>query len=146
MLRKILLILATAGILCAQPKAGKGGGNQAQSIQEVKPGLYVVTGAGGNSSVRVTSDGIILVDGKLPAEGNFDKLMELIKSVSNQPIKYMLLTHHHQDHNGNNNKLLAKGIPVTAQETLKKNLETNAATPQPAPPSLTYLTDYTIKL
>jgi cyclase len=148
-LRKILftlILLATIGIISAQPKGGKGGGNQAQAIKEVKPGLYVVTGAGGNSSVRVTSEGIILVDGKLPAEGNFDKLMELIKSVSNQPIKYMLLTHHHQDHTGNNNKFLAMGIPVIAQENLKKNLETYAATPQPAPPSLTYLTDYTVKL
>src|SRR3977135_382679 len=115
MLRTILLltiILASVGSLCAQPKGGKGGGNQDQAIKEVKPGLYVVTGAGGNSSVRVTNEGIILVDGKLPAEGNYDKLMELIKSVSNQPIKYMLLTHHHQDHTGNNDKFLALGIPI----------------------------------
>ncbi|HEV8414503.1 MAG TPA: hypothetical protein VGQ49_12985 [Bryobacteraceae bacterium] len=82
MSRKILffcLMLATAGFAYAQGKGGKGGGNQAQAIKEVKPGLYVVTGAGGNSSVRVTNDGIILVDGKLPAEGNYEKLMELIK-------------------------------------------------------------------
>ena len=71
-MRKILFtlfILATAGVVCAQPKGGKGGGNQAQAIKEVKPGLYLVTGAGGNSSVRVTSQGIILVDGKLPPQG-----------------------------------------------------------------------------
>jgi len=146
MLRKILLILATVGILCAQPKGGKGGGNQAQAIKEVKPGLYVVTGAGGNSSVRVTSEGIILVDGKLPAEGNYDKLMELIKSVSSQPVKYVLLTHHHQDHTGNNDKFLALGIPVIAHENLKSNLVTYAATPKPAPPSVTYSTGYTVKL
>ena len=149
MLRKIqffLFILATAGVLCAQQKGGKGGGNQAQAIKEVKAGLYVVTGAGGNSSVRVTSEGIILVDGKLPAEGNYDKLMELIKSVSNQPIKYMFLTHHHQDHTGNNDKFLALGIPVIAHENLKSNLVTYAATPKPAPPSVTYSTDYTVKL
>ena len=146
MLRKILFILATVGIICAQPKGGKGGGNQAQAIKEVKPGLYVVTGAGGNSSVRVTSEGIILVDGKLPAEGNYDKLMELIKSVSSQPVKYVLLTHHHQDHTGNNDKFLAMGIPVIAHENLKSNLVTYAATPKPAPPSVTYSTDYTVKL
>ena len=149
-MRKILFILivsaAAAGIVCAQPKGGKGGGNQAQAIKEVKPGLYVVTGAGGNSSVRVTSEGIILVDGKLPAEGNYDKLMELIKSVSNQPIKYMFLTHHHQDHTGNDDKFLALGIPVIAHENLKSNLVTYAATPKPAPPNVTYSTEYTVKL
>jgi glyoxylase-like metal-dependent hydrolase (beta-lactamase superfamily II) len=143
----LTFMLATAGIVCAQPKGGgKGGGNQAQAIKEVKPGLYLVTGAGGNSSVRVTSEGIILVDGKLPAEGNYDKLMELIKSVSNQPIKYMLLTHHHQDHTGNNDKFLALGIPVIAHENLKSNLVTYAATPKPASPSVTYSKDYTVKL
>jgi len=146
MLRKILFILATVGIIYAQPKGGKGGGNQAQAIKEVKPGLYLVTGAGGNSSVRVTSEGIILVDGKLPAEGNYDKLMELIKSVSNQPIKYVLLTHHHQDHTGNDDKFLALGIPVIAHENLKSNLVTYAATPKPASPSVTYSTDYAVKL
>jgi cyclase len=149
MSRKILffcLMLATAGFAFAQGKGGKGGGNQAQAIKEVKPGLYVVTGAGGNSSVRVTNDGIILVDGKLPAEGNYEKLMELIKSVSNQPIKYMFLTHHHQDHTGNDDKFLAMGIPVIAHENLKSNLTTYAATPKPAPPSVTYSKDYTVKL
>jgi len=53
MSRKILLfclMLATAGFAFAQAKGGKGGGNQAQAIKEVKPGLYVVTGAGGNFS------------------------------------------------------------------------------------------------
>ena len=128
MLRKILFtlfLLATIGTAFAQPKGGgKGGGNQAQAIKEVKPGLYVITGAGGNSSVRVTSEGIILVDGKLPAEGNYDKLMDLIKSVSNQPIKFMFLTHHHQDHTGNNAKFLEQGIPVIAHENLKSNLVT----------------------
>lgn len=149
-MRKILFTLivfvAAAGTAAAQPKGGKGGGNQAQAIKEVKPGLYLVTGAGGNSSVRVTSEGIILVDGKLPAAGNFDKLMELIKSVSNQPIKYMFVTHHHQDHTGNDDKFLALGIPVIAQENLKSNLLTYAANPKPAPPSVTYPTEYTVKL
>ena len=149
-MRKILFTLivfvAASGIVCAQPKGGKGGGNQAQAIKEVKPGLYLITGAGGNSTIRVTNEGIILVDGKLPAEGNYDKLMELIKSVSNQPIKYMFLTHHHQDHTGNDDKFLALGIPIIAHENLKSNLVTYAATPKPAPPSITYSKDYTVKL
>jgi hypothetical protein len=65
-IRLLTFMLAAAGLVCAQPKGGKGGGNQAQAIKEVKPGLYLVTGAGGNSSVRVTSEGIILVDGNSP--------------------------------------------------------------------------------
>jgi cyclase len=153
-MRKALLILtaaaAAAGIVQAQGKGGRGGrGGGApamQTIKEVKPGLYVVIGAGGNSGVRVTSEGIILVDGKLPAAGNFDRLMELIKSVSNQPIKYMFNTHHHQDHTGNNDKFLAMNIPIIAQENLKSNLVDYNATPKPAPPTITYDKKYVVKL
>ena len=50
---------------------GRGGGQPVQPIQMVKPGLYVVPGGGSNSIVRVTSEGVILVDTKLPGEANY---------------------------------------------------------------------------
>src|SRR6185437_1957263 len=105
---------------------------------QVKPGLYIITGAGGNTTVRVTGEGLIVVDGKLPGEGNYDALMKLIKGVSDQPIKYLIVTHHHADHTGNNQRFLDAGVPVVATENLKKNLETYAYNPKPAPPSITY--------
>ena len=37
-----------------------------QAIKEVKPGLYMITGGGGNAAVRVTSDGLVVVDSKSP--------------------------------------------------------------------------------
>src|SRR5262245_62330848 len=46
---------------------GRGGGapaQQAQMIKQIKPGIYMVTGAGGNSTVRVTDAGVIVVDSK----------------------------------------------------------------------------------
>ena len=54
-----------AGSLAQAPAqgAGRGGGQPVQTIQMVKPGLYVVPGGGANSIVRVTSEGVILVDG-----------------------------------------------------------------------------------
>src|SRR5262249_13897975 len=51
---------------------GRGGGGGAPAIKMVKPGLYMVTGAGGNSVVRVTNDGIVVVDTKNPGEANFN--------------------------------------------------------------------------
>ena len=41
---------------------GRGGGQPVQPIQMLKPGLYVVPGGGANSLVRVTNEGVILVD------------------------------------------------------------------------------------
>jgi len=146
MLRTIFLssfaFLAGAALAQPQPPAAPsvGGRNtpQPQAIQQVKPGLYMITGAGGNTTVRVTSQGLIVVDGKLPGQANYDALMALIKGVSDQPVKYLIVTHHHADHTGNNQRFLDAGVQVVAHENLKKNLVTYQVDPKPAPPSVTY--------
>ena len=123
-------ILAGAMLMQPQPPAAPAGGGrgapQPQAIQQVKPGLYMITGAGGNTTVRVTNQGLIVVDGKLPGQANYDALMALIKGVSDQPIKYLIVTHHHADHTGNNQRFLDAGVQVVAHENLKKNLVTYA--------------------
>jgi cyclase len=145
-----LAILAATVLAQAQPAAPAAGGRgapQPQAIQQVKPGLYMITGAGGNTTVRVTSQGLIVVDGKLPGQANYDALMALIKGISDQPIKYLIVTHHHADHTGNNQRFLDAGVQVVAHENLKKNLVTYASDPKPAPPSMTYPgAEYTLTL
>jgi cyclase len=139
----------TASVVAqAQPPQAAGGRPpQPQAIQQVKPGLYMITGAGGNTTVRVTSQGLIVVDGKLPGQANYDALIALIKGVSDQPVKYLIVTHHHADHTGNNQRFLDAGVQVVGHENLKKNLETYAADPKPAPPSVTYPgASYTVTL
>lgn len=133
------LSIAFAGVLAvAGAYAQRGGAPQPQAIQQVKPGLFMITGAGGNTTVRVTSAGLIVVDGKLPGEANYNALMALIKGVSDQPIKYLIVTHHHADHTGNNQRFLDAGVQIVGTENLKKNLETYDFTPKPAPPTITY--------
>src|ERR1700679_1446165 len=122
----------------AAPASGGRGAPQPQAIQQVKPGLYMITGAGGNTTVRVTNQGLIVVDGKLPGQSNYDALMALIKGVSDQPIKSLIVTHQHDDHTGNNQRFLDAGVQVIGHENLKKNLVTYAVDPKPAPPSMTY--------
>jgi cyclase len=149
----ITLAILSAAVLAqpqqqpGPPAAGGRGAPQPQAIQQVKPGLYMITGAGANTTVRVTSQELIVVDGKLPGQANYDALMALIKGVSDQPIKYLIVTHHHADHTGNNQRFLDAGVQVVGHENLKKNLVTYAVDPKPAPPSLTYPgAEYTITL
>ena len=73
---------------------------QSLSIDQVKDGLYAIIGSGGNVGVRVTSDGVILIDDKFPR--NFAEIQGLVAQVSDQPVKYVLNTHHHGDHAGGN--------------------------------------------
>src|SRR5712691_5812150 len=71
------------------------------AIKQVKPGLYMVINGGGNSTVRVTDQGVILVDTKNLGDQFYNDLMAQIKTVTPQPVKYVVVTHVHQDHSGN---------------------------------------------
>jgi len=156
MFRNIVFALAlgAAALLGQDQPAGRGGrgggrgpaGPPNLATQQVKPGLFMITGAGANTEVRVTNDGLIVVDGKLPGDANYTALMEQIKMISPQPIKYLIVTHHHADHTGNNNKFLAAGVQIVANENLNKYLADYQQTPKPADATITYDKEYTIKL
>lgn len=74
-------------------------------LNKVKDDLYVIQDNGsGNVAVYITNEGTILVDDKF--ERNYDGIMEKIKSVTDKPVKYVMSTHHHADHTGNNAKFL----------------------------------------
>src|SRR5271156_226129 len=70
------------------------------TISKVKDDLYDIVGDGGNVAVYVTGEGVILVDDKY--EQDHDQIVAKVKSVTPQPIKYILTTHHHSDHSGGN--------------------------------------------
>ena len=99
LMRKIVLssvFVATAFTLAAVGVQAQ----QSLSIEQVKDGLYAIIGNGGNVGVRVTSEGVILIDDKFPQD--FAEIQELVGTVSDQPVRYVLNTHHHGDHSGGN--------------------------------------------
>jgi cyclase len=148
MIRKTsILMIFLAALGFTQNRGGRGrGGPPNLMTQQVKPGLFMISGAGANTEVRVTNDGLIVVDGKLPGEQNYNALMEQIKMISSQPIKYIIITHHHADHAGNDDRFLAAGVKVVANENFNKNLVNYQANPKPAPANVTYAKQYVIKL
>ena len=154
---KGFLILSLAGIICflslttfAQRGGGRGGpvaGQTVEKIKLLKPNLYEITGGGANTLVRVTNQGLIVVDTKNPSDENFNRLMEEIKSVTDQPVKYVINTHHHPDHVGNNQKFIDAGAQVVALEALKMWMEKDPRTTAiPGRPTQTFPKDYTLKL
>jgi glyoxylase-like metal-dependent hydrolase (beta-lactamase superfamily II) len=135
-------------------RAGAQPQQQPMAIKMVKPGLYMVTGGGGNSTVRVTDQGVILVDTKNLGDQFYNELMGQIKTVTNQPVKYAFVTHVHQDHSGNIGKFVQAGVQVITNDGLKRNLETGgadgkgytSAAGKPSPPNVTYTKNKKIKL
>jgi len=146
--------LVTTGLLAqAPPGGGRGGGKGApkagatvEKIRLLKPNLYMITGGGANTLVRVTPEGLILVDTKNPGDDNYNRVMEEIKSVSDLPVKYVLNTHHHPDHVGTNQKFIDAGATVIALEALKTNMASDGRTKDiPGRPTQTFAKDYVLK-
>src|SRR5262245_1703969 len=69
---------------------------------------YMLEGQGGNITVAVGSDSIIMVDGQFPQLS--EKIMAAIKAISPLPIKYMINTHFHGDHTGGNDNFAKAGV------------------------------------
>lgn len=106
------------------------------SIEQVKDGLYAIIGSGGNVGVRVTREGVILIDDKFPR--NFTEIQELVAQVSDQPVRYVLNTHHHGDHAGGNVEYI-KFAEIIAHQNARDNMVRGD---QDAPPRLVF-TDQT---
>jgi len=88
---------------------------------------------GGNVAVYLTDDGVVLVDAK--TDGMHDDLVAKVASLTDKPIKYVVLTHNHADHSGGAAKLQALGATVVASAA---NREHMAAAGQPGLPEVSY--------
>jgi glyoxylase-like metal-dependent hydrolase (beta-lactamase superfamily II) len=66
-------------------------------LQEIKPGVYVVSAGGYNSMFLVTQEGVVVVDTP-PAIG--DKIFAAVSEVSDRPITHLIYSHAHKDHIG----------------------------------------------
>jgi len=102
------------------------------SIEQVKDGLYMITGPGGNIGVRTTSEGVILIDNKYPQD--FDEIQSLVASVSDLPVRYVINTHHHGDHSGSNAGYIEVAEIIAHQNARDNMIRGN----QDAPPRLVY--------
>jgi cyclase len=109
---------------------------QGLSIELVKAGLYAIMGSGGNVGVRVTSEGVILIDDKFPQ--NFNEIQRLVRTVSDQPVRYVLNTHHHGDHAGGNVEYINISEIIAHQNARDNMVRGN----QDAPPRVVF-TDQT---
>lgn len=132
---RVSLVLALCIVLLGSYLYAQFGDKPAQlSTIKIKDDLFVIYNdlVPGNTTVLVTTQGLILVDNKF--EIDFDNLMAQIRKISNQPIRYVINTHYHGDHSGGNPKMQAQNVQVVASERARRKMvETN----QPGTPNVT---------
>ena len=78
---------------------------------------YMLEGQGGNITVAVGSDGIIMVDSQFAPLS--DKIKAAIKAISPLPVKYLVNTHFHGDHTGGNANFARDGATVVAHDNIR---------------------------
>jgi cyclase len=91
-----------------------------EKVTDLGHNMYALTGAGGNTTVAVGSDAVIVVDTRFAPV--YDKLKAAITALSPLPIKYMINTHYHGDHTGGNEPFAQSGATLVAYETLPERM------------------------
>src|SRR5256712_10595873 len=98
----IALAIVIGGILASIQALTQQQAPPALTMDKIKDDLYEIVGDGGNVAVLVTNEGVLLIDDKF--QQDHDQILEKVKSGTNQPIKYVIKTHYHEDHSGGKGK------------------------------------------
>ena len=119
-------------LLVAYVRAQQFGSQPAKlNIVKVKDDLFVIRNdfVPGNTTALVTNEGVVLVDDKF--EQDAPNILSLLKTVTNQPVKYVVNTHHHGDHSGGNARMQMAGAQLIASEQARRYMVDAKQTGQP---------------
>jgi cyclase len=105
-------------------------------VEPVQHNVYLLVGAGGNTTVQIGDEGVLLVDTQFAPLA--PKLMAEIRKLSPGPVRYIINTHMHPDHVGGNAAIAklagsdpALPLKIIAQENVLNRL--TATTPGQPP-------------
>jgi cyclase len=99
---------------------------------ELAPGIYLLTGRGGNIGLTVGADGAAIIDDQF--DDMAPKIRAAVSLLSASPVKFVINTHLHGDHTGGNDAFGKAGAVIIAQENVRKRLgspQVNPSTNQP---------------
>jgi len=82
--------------------------------------VHMLAGAGGNIGVFAGADGVFLVDDQFAPLT--DRIRAAIAEISDQPIRFLINTHFHEDHTGGNENLGEAGTLIVAHDNVRKTL------------------------
>jgi len=110
-----LVVIAAAFGLPKEPQDFK--------VHAVNGTVSYLEGAGGNIGLCVGEDGLFVIDDQLSRSG--EAVEAAITGFSDKPVRFLLNTHWHGDHTGNNARI-AKGAPILAHSNVRRRLAGDA--------------------
>jgi len=120
------MMVATAllpvALLCSAQQSPKD--QRSFSSTEVAPGIYMLIGVGGftggNIGLSIGDDAVVMIDDSMPPL--FDIMKTANRSVTDKPVDFLINTHIHGDHTGNNQSMGSDGTRIVAHENLRLNM------------------------
>ena len=109
-LASVTRVLAQATTPAARPD-----GAGSVHVWPVQRNIYALFGPGGNSTVSIGDEGVLVVD-TMTADAAQD-VIAAIKTISNKPIRWIINTHSHPDHTGGNATVAKSGVYVATGNT-----------------------------
>lgn len=88
--------------------------------EDVGNGIYVLFGRGGNIGLSTGEDGALLVDDQYAPLT--DKILAAVRSITTEPVRFVVNTHWHGDHTGGNENLGKVGSLIVAHENVRKRM------------------------
>jgi len=82
--------------------------------------IYMLSGQGGNIGVCVGEDGVFLIDDQFAPLT--PRILEEIRKLSDQPVRFVVNTHWHGDHTGGNENLSGAGAIIVAHANVRKRM------------------------
>ena len=79
-------------------------------IVHVQGNVYLLNGAGGNTTAQIGNDGVLVVDTQFAPMA--DKIVAAIRTLTDKPIRYVVNTHSHPDHVGGNQAIASQGASL----------------------------------
>lgn len=120
---RMLLVLPCAMLLFANAAARSGDAPQTEpdiTVQQLRAGLHVVSGAGCNVVVWHGPDGTVLVDDG--TEAMAPKLHAAVERIAPGPVRLVISTHWHPDHTGGNRHFAASGSVLVAHDSARARM------------------------
>lgn len=81
---------------------------------------YMLEGQGGNITIAVAANGVIMVDSQFAPL--HEKIKAAVAQITKQPIRFLVNTHYHGDHTGGNAAFAADGVGIIAHENTSRRL------------------------
>jgi len=134
----VIGIAAISGLIGLAVAAGAQQNQNTGSVNvhvlPVQGNIYMLAGAGGNVTVSIGNDGVLLVDTMLAPMAK--KIEAEIRKLTDNPLRAIINTHYDADHTGGNAQMMMK---TPADILIQKNARANMVTGnQPGLPQITF--------